>query len=121
MKLYSRLVSALDEGGAHYTKDLSEVDLSDPENVKVTVVDPAGAVLVHLGNDQFLERFRVYLSHVSEWRQQFVKLESVDLRYDGQIIVNPDSGQLVQQAAHPPEQAVRRYAAKSSRRRRGSH
>jgi hypothetical protein len=25
-----------------------------------------------------------------EWRQQFQKLESVDLRYDRQIIVNPD-------------------------------
>jgi hypothetical protein len=34
------------------------------------------------------------LSHVGEWRQQFHKLESVDLRYDGQIVVNPDaSGQ----------------------------
>lgn len=120
MKLYSRLVSALEEGGAHYSKDLSEVDLSDPENVKVTVPDPAGAVLVHLGNDQFLERFRVYLSHVSEWRQQFSKLESVDLRYDGQIIVNPDSGQLVHQAARPPEQAIRRYAARTSSRRHRS-
>jgi cell division protein FtsQ len=32
----------------------------------------------------------VYVSHVREWRQQFDKLESVDLRYDRQIIVNPD-------------------------------
>jgi len=30
------------------------------------------------------------VSHVREWRQQFDKLESVDLRYDRQIIVNPD-------------------------------
>jgi hypothetical protein len=28
---------------------------------------------------------------VQEWQQQFDKLESVDLRYDRQIIVNPDS------------------------------
>ena len=27
---------------------------------------------------------------MQEWRQQFDKLESVDLRYDRQIIVNPD-------------------------------
>lgn len=90
MKIYSRLVSELDAGGLHYSNDLSEVSLDDPEDVKVTVADPAGAVLVHLGNDQFLERFRTYLSHVGGWRQQFQKLESVDLRYDGQIIVNPD-------------------------------
>jgi cell division protein FtsQ len=69
--------------------------------VKVTVADPAGAVLVHLGNEQFLERFKIYLSHVSDWRQQFQKLESVDLRYDGQIIVNPDGGA----AEHRPARA----------------
>jgi hypothetical protein len=31
------------------------------------------------------------MAHLQEWRQQFQKLESVDLRYDRQIIVNPDS------------------------------
>jgi hypothetical protein len=30
------------------------------------------------------------VSHAQGWRQQFQKLESVDLRYDNQIIVNPD-------------------------------
>jgi cell division protein FtsQ len=99
MKLYSRLVSELDAEGTRYSSDLSEVDLSDPENVKITVADPAGAVLVHLGNEQFLERFKIYLSHVGEWRQQFQKLDSVDLRYDGQIIVNPDGAGAERQVA----------------------
>src|SRR6202023_2766851 len=90
MKIYLRLIDDLDASGAHYSNDLSEVDLSDPEDVKVTISDTSGAVLVHLGNDQYLERFKIYLSHVAEWRQQFQRLESVDLRYDGQIIVNPD-------------------------------
>lgn len=93
MKIYSRLLSDLDAGGNRYSNDLSEVDLSDPEDVKVTVADPAGAVLVHLGSDQFLSRFKIYLSHAGAWRQQFQKLDSVDLRYDGQIIVNPDGAQ----------------------------
>jgi len=91
MKIYSRLLRELDAEGARYSRDLSEVDLSDPEDVKATTSDPAGAVLIHLGNEQFLERYKVYMAHVQEWRQQFHKLESVDLRYDRQIIVNPDS------------------------------
>jgi cell division protein FtsQ len=117
MKIYARLTSELDAGGGHYSNDLSEVDLNDPENVKVTVADPAGAVLVHLGNEQFLERFKIYLSHVSDWRQQFQKLESVDLRYDGQIIVNPDGGA----AENRPEAAVRLGRQRISRRRHGGH
>ncbi len=90
MKIYNDLASQLDAGGTHYSQDLSEVDLSDAEDVKVVASDPQGEVLVHLGSSNYLERYKVYVGHVREWRQQFNKLESVDLRYDGQIIVNPD-------------------------------
>ena len=91
MKIYERLVGELDAGGTSYSKDLSEVDLADPDDVKITVEDPAGALAVHLGNANFAERYRTYLNHIQEWRQQFQKLESVDLRYNNQIIVNPDA------------------------------
>jgi cell division protein FtsQ len=90
MKNYNELVQQLDSGGASYSRELSEVDLSDPEDVKVVVADPNGEVLVHLGAGNFLHRYKTYITHVQQWRQQFDKLESVDLRYDGQIIVNPD-------------------------------
>ena len=92
MQVYSALMRDLDSEGAHYSSDLSEVDLSDSEDVKVMVADPAGAVLVHLGSSDFLRRYKIYLAHLQEWRQQFQKVESVDLRYERQIIVNPDSG-----------------------------
>jgi len=90
MKQYNELARELDSDGAHYSQDLSEVDLSDPEDVKAVVADPNGEVLVHLGTSDFLSRFKIYVTHVRSWRQQFDKLESVDLRYDHQIIVNPD-------------------------------
>ena len=92
MKIYSDVMSQLDSSGAHYSQDLSEVDLSDPDDVKVLVSDPQGEVLVHLGSSDYLDRYKVYVTHVQQWRQQFAKLESVDLRYDRQIIVNPDLG-----------------------------
>jgi cell division protein FtsQ len=90
MKVYMDLVSDLDSGGARYSQDLSEVNLIDLEDVKVRVNDPAGDVLVHLGSSDYLRRYKTYASHVQEWRQQFHDLESVDLRYDNQIVVNPD-------------------------------
>lgn len=90
MKAYNELVQELDSSGAHYSQDLSEVDVSDLDNVKVRVNDPAGDVLVELGGSDYLKRYRTYVSHVQEWRQQFQKLESVNLRYDNQVIVNPD-------------------------------
>ncbi len=91
MKIYSHLMKDLDSEGAQYSRDLSDVDLSDPDDVKATVTDGNGAVLVHLGSSNFLERFKIYVAHVQEWRAQFQRLESVDLRYEHQVIVNPDS------------------------------
>jgi cell division protein FtsQ len=90
MKAYAEMVRDLDSGGARYSQDLSEVDLTDLEDVKVRVNDPAGDVLVHLGSSDYLRRYKVYVTHAQGWRQQFRKLESVDLRYDNQIIVNPE-------------------------------
>jgi cell division protein FtsQ len=90
MKIYNDVVRQLDSGGARYSQDLSEIDLTDPDDVKVLANHRAGEVLVHLGSSNYLERYKVYVTHVQEWQQQFDKLESVDLRYDRQIIVNPD-------------------------------
>lgn len=90
MKAYDELVRELDAGGAHYSQDLSEVDVSDLDNLKVRVNDPGGDVLVELGSSDYLKRYKTFISHVQEWRHQFQKLESVNLRYDNQVIVNPD-------------------------------
>jgi len=98
MRAYNELVQELDSSGARYSQDLSEVDLSDLDNIKVRVNDPAGDVLVELGSSDFLKRYKTYITHVQEWRHQFQKLESVNLRYDNQVIVNPDLEGLPKQA-----------------------
>src|SRR5579859_2022485 len=92
MKIYNRLVGELsgDGGDAKYVQQLSEVDLSDPEDVKVTANDPGGTMVVHLGAGDFLPRYKLYVAHIAEWRQQFPNLESVDLKFEGQVVVNPD-------------------------------
>ncbi len=108
MKAYNELVQELDSGGARYSQDLSEVDLSDLDNLKVRVNDPAGDVLVELGSSDYLKRYKTYVSHVREWRQQFQKLESVNLRYDNQVIVNPDM------EGRPKQPALAASAAKAA-------
>ena len=104
MKMYAALVRDLDAEGGRYSTALSEVDLRDPEDVKITVPDTDGAVLIHLGSSDFLRRYKTFIAHVAEWRQQVPgqKLESVDLRYEGQIIVNPDNKTAPPQASKQP-------------------
>ena len=111
MKSYNELVRELDSSGAHYSQGLSEVDLTDTEDVKVLAADANGEVLVHLGSGNYLQRYKTYMTHVQQWRQQFDKLESVDLRYDGQIIVNPDLDGMARQPALTPAAAKAAMAA----------
>jgi cell division protein FtsQ len=109
MKAYGEMVRELDSSGARYSQDLSEVDLTDLEDVKVRVNDPSGDVLVHLGSSDYLRRYKIYVTHAQGWRQQFQRLESVDLRYDNQIVVNPDM-----QSAAKPAAALSPAAAKAA-------
>ncbi|MFI5104102.1 MAG: cell division protein FtsQ/DivIB [Terriglobales bacterium] len=110
MKIYNRMAQELDSGGPDgkgYMQQLSEVDLSDPEDVKVTTAPPGaaksgdagGTLLIHLGAADFLSRYQLYVDHVAEWRKQFPNLQSVDLRYEGQIVVNPDAERRAQSPA----------------------
>ena len=92
MKIYAELMKQLDSSGAHYSRNLSEVDVSDPDDVRVVAVsDPQRSVLLHLRSPSFLAPFQLYITHLQEWRSQFPRLDSLDLRYEGQVIVNPDS------------------------------
>jgi hypothetical protein len=68
-------------------------------------------VLVHLGSSDYLRRYKIYVTHAQGWRQQFQKLESVDLRYDNQIIVNPEIQRTAKQAALTPAAAKAAAAA----------
>ncbi len=111
MKNYNALVRELDSGGAHYSQELSEIDIGDPEDLKVLAADANGEVVVHLGAGNYLQRYRTYVTHVQQWRQQFDKLESVDLRYDGQIIVNPDLNGMARPPALTPAAAKAAMAA----------
>lgn len=111
MKNYNELIEQLDSGGAHYSQDISEVDLAAADDVKVMTADSTGGVLIHLGNGNYLQRYKIYMTHVEAWRQQFEKLDSVDLRYDGQIIVNPDLQGIARQPALTPAAAKAALAA----------
>jgi cell division protein FtsQ len=39
-------------------------------------------ILVHLGEEKFLDRFERYQANIAAWRQQYPHLKSVDLRFD---------------------------------------
>ncbi|MGA8531011.1 MAG: FtsQ-type POTRA domain-containing protein [Acidobacteriaceae bacterium] len=87
MHLYQKFIGDLDSTGEHISAQLSEVDLSDPEDVKATVPSGGMDLLLYFGQEDFLARWRNYQAHIAQWRQQYPKLASVDLRYDREVVL----------------------------------
>ena len=92
MKIYQRFTSELDSGGEKISRNLSEVDLSNPEDVRATIPDHSSEVLVHFGEDNFLERYKKFEEHLPEWRAQYPRLSSVDMRYEQQVVLQMQPG-----------------------------
>jgi cell division protein FtsQ len=95
MKLYMKFTGELDSGGEKISQKLSEVDLSDPEDVRAVVADKAGEVMVHFGEDNFLDRYKKFEEHLGEWRAQYPHLNAVDMRYERQVVLEMQRGSTV--------------------------
>ena len=92
MAVYLRLMAELDADGKHNSEQISEIDLTDPEDARVLMPEQGSDILAHFGEDHFLDRYQRYKAHIAEWRQQYPHLKSVDLRYDNQVVLEMASG-----------------------------
>jgi cell division protein FtsQ len=88
MHLYQQFITDLDSGGAKVSSQLSEVDISDPEDVWALLPAQGSDIQVHFGDSDFLARYRSYQQHLAEWRQQYPHLASVDMRYENQVVLD---------------------------------
>jgi len=70
---------------------ISEVYLSDAEDLVALLVSGQQTVQVHFGQKDFLSRFRIFLALLPEIQKSSDKLNSVDLRYRNQIVVDPQT------------------------------
>lgn len=87
---------------------VSEVNLSDADDLKAVLVQGRDTILVHFGHQEFAERFRDFLALIPEMRRTNAQIDSVDLRYRNQVVVNPQSAatlksQSTSQAGAPKE------------------
>jgi cell division protein FtsQ len=92
MAVYQRLIGDLDSNGQHLSQQISEIDLTDPEDARVLMPEQGADILAHFGDEQFLTRYQRYKTHIAEWRQQYPRLASVDLRYDNQVVLQMAGG-----------------------------
>ena len=95
MQLYLRFVQELDAEGAGISKNLSEVDLSNPEDVKALLPNGHSTILVHFGGEDFRHRYDLFEKNLPEWMTQHPKLAAVDMRYEHQVVLEMAPGAAV--------------------------
>jgi cell division protein FtsQ len=87
MAIYQRLMAELDANNQHFSQQISEIDLTDPEDARVLMPEQGADIMAHFGEDHFLERYQRYRAHIAEWRQQYPNLAVADLRYEQQVVL----------------------------------
>jgi len=90
VQMGSRMLQDLESGSPAFTRGISEVDLSDKENVRLTLVDDTAEI--YLGDRDFLKRFRKLMENLGRYRElkaQGYDIATIELRFDGQIIYRP--------------------------------
>jgi cell division protein FtsQ len=85
-------LAELDANNQQLSQQLSEIDLTDPQDARVLMPEQGMDILGHFGDDRFLDRYQRYKSHIAEWRAQYPKLAAVDLRYDSQVVLEMTPG-----------------------------
>ena len=110
VELYLRLMGELDGNGQRLSDQISEIDLTDPEDARVLMPEQGTDVLAHFGQDHFLDRYQRYKAHIAEWRAQYPKLAAVDLRYEQQVVLEmtPGVGNQTQSASIADNEENRR-------------
>ena len=92
MEVYRRFMADLGTAGPKVTQSLSEVDVTNPEDVKALIAGGGSDILVHFGDENFLSRYRAFEQHLPEWRAQYPKLASADMRYERQVVLEMQPG-----------------------------
>ena len=96
MQTYQELVRDLNIVNADSANQLSEVDLSNPKNVRIVMagipgVNAAQAVNIRFGSGDFTSKYRMLVENFTQWQANAGCVRSVDLQFTRQIVLNPDS------------------------------
>jgi cell division protein FtsQ len=96
MQRYQEFLKDVDMVRSGSSDRVSEIDLADPRDLRVVMTGIAGpndpqAVTIHFGDSDFKGRYRMVMENFAQWQASNGRVQSVDLQYSHQVILNPDT------------------------------
>ena len=96
MQTYQEFMKNIDLVRSDSAEHVSEVDLSNPRDLRVVMTglarsnDPQ-AVTIHFGTGDFTGKYRMLVENFVQWQANAGRVQSIDLQYSRQVVVNPDT------------------------------
>ncbi len=115
MQLYSQFMKEIDLARPGAADRVSEVDLSDSKDLRAVLANVSSfaggdagekeTVLVHFGESDFGSKVRLLAENFAQWRASTGRVDSVDLRFSRQVVVNPESNTTASKSSPRPDAA----------------
>ena len=96
MQTYQEFMKDVDLVKPGSSDTVSELDLANPRDLKAVMVglsaaDRKQAVTVHFGQNDFTGKYKTLVDNFTQWQANAGRVQSIDLQYARQVVVNPDS------------------------------
>jgi len=96
MQTYEEFMKDIDLVRAGSSDRVSEIDLSNPKDLRVVMTGLASAgdaqaVTIHFGASEFTGKYKMLVDNFLQWQANAGRVQSIDLQYSRQVVVNPDT------------------------------
>ena len=97
MTLFVQFMKGIELAHPGADDHVSEADLSDAADLRAMLTGlgsasgSASPVLVHFGDSDFGNRYHLLAENIDQWRASAGSVDSVDLRFARQVVVNPEA------------------------------
>ena len=96
MQTYEEFIKDVDLVRAGSSDRVSEIDLSNTKDLRVVMTGLASAndsqaVTIHFGSGEFTGKYKMLVDNFSQWQANAGRVQSIDLQYTRQVVVNPDT------------------------------
>jgi len=95
MGLFVSFLKDVDLARPGASDGVSEIDLAEAEDLHATLTGLPGLeqqapLVVRFGDKDFVNKYRLLVDNIAQWRERTGHIESVDLRFARQVVVNPE-------------------------------
>jgi len=120
MSLFVQFMKEIESAQPGAADHVSEADITDASDLRATLTglgsgaSSASPVLVHFGDSDFGNRYHLLADNIDQWRASAGSVDSVDLRFARQVVVNPEAATMaaITKQDVPPHAVVSRKRRK---------